>query len=87
MASLARARSSSVGLQKLSRAHDENVTKRLELPKVLVSRDNDVHLGFKGTFEDAVVRLVLSDEVDGFLGSNELSELLDGGYGLPRALR
>ena len=42
--------------------------------------------GNKGTFEDAVVRLILCDEVDGYLGSNELSELLDGCHGLARAL-
>ena len=75
-----------MGLEELPRAHDENATKRLELPKVLVSGDYDVRLGFKGTFEDAVVRLILCDEVDGFLGSNELSGLLDGCYGLARAL-
>ena len=73
-----------VRFQELPRAQDGNAPKGCELSKVVIPRDHNLSFRFDGTFENAVIRFVLSDELDGFLRADEPSELLDGGDGLAR---
>ena len=77
--------SHSVRFQEVPRAQDGNAPKGLELTKVFIPRDHNLSFRLDGTFENAVIRFVLSDEPDRFLRVDEPSELLDGGNGLARA--
>jgi hypothetical protein len=74
-----------VRFQELPRAYEKNAPKRFKLSKVFVSRDHYLSFRFDGTFENTVVRFILSDEIDRFFRVDELGELLDGSDGLARA--
>src|SRR3989337_3199290 len=70
-----------VRFQELPRAQDGNAPKGFELTKVFIPRDHNLSFRCDGPFENAVIRFVLSDELDRFLRVDEPSKLLDGGEG------
>ncbi len=78
--------------QKLSRTEDANVPKGPELPKVPIPGDQDIGSGLKSAFEDTIVRLIVLDDMNWFLGLDEVCEIwvacngLSGSHGRPLEL-
>ncbi len=79
---LGRAPLAAVDLQKLSGAEDGDTPKCPELAKMPIPGNQDVSSGLKGALEDAIVWLILLDDVNRFFGLNELCELPDACDGL-----
>ena len=67
-----------MNFQELSRADNGNAAKCPELPKMPIPGNNNIGAGLKSAFEDAIVRFVLRDRMNRFLGFNELGEPLNG---------
>jgi hypothetical protein len=66
-----------VDLQELSGAENGDASKCPELPEVPIPGDQDIGSGLKSAFEDTIVRLVVFDDMNRFLGLNELCEFSD----------
>lgn len=74
-----------VDIQKLSRAENGDASKCPELSEVPIPGDQDIGSGLKSAFEDTIVRLVVLDDMNRFLGLNELRELSDACDGVSGA--
>lgn len=71
-----------VDLQELSGAEYGDASKCTELSEVPIPGDQDLGSGPKSAFEDTAVRFVVPDDVNQFLGLNELRELSNARNGL-----
>lgn len=74
-----------VDFQKPSRAEDGDTPKTPELSEVQIPADHDIGARLESAFEDTIVRLVVLDCMNRFLGLNELRELPDGCNGVSGA--
>lgn len=71
--------------QELSGAENGDGSKCPELSEVPIPSDQRIGSGLKSAFEDTVVRLIVPDDMNRYLGLNELRELPNPRNGLSRA--